>query len=82
MTAPSVRGRKLVTDQAEHSDQALSRETTIEHVNIMSANVRYWHKADIGPHWRASRLGPDLARNIEAYPACLPILLNLQEGRV
>src|SRR6476661_6760331 len=29
-----------------------------------------------------SRLGPDLARNIEAYPAYLPILWNLQEGRV
>ena len=29
-----------------------------------------------------SRLGPDLARNIGAYPAYLPILLHLQEGRV
>ena len=26
--------------------------------------VRFWTKADIGPHWRASHLCPDLARNI------------------
>jgi hypothetical protein len=33
-------------------------------VNDGIGDVRYWHKADIGPHWRASHLRPDLARNI------------------
>ena len=32
------------------------------------------------PHQRTNRLRRDLARNIAAYPAFLPILLSLQEG--
>jgi len=60
---------------------------------LAAADARDWNPDFILKSWivfhlqraildATSRLCPGLARNIEAYPPSLPILLNPQEGRV
>lgn len=67
-----------------HIPDALELEAADAHDRNTDFILKLWivshlQRARLGA---ANRLGPALAKNIATYPAFLPILLSLQEGRV